>query len=99
LNKFINEVWVLEHGAIVPEALEDQSWWAWPGPENSPDTEERATLASCAPEMAKMLLDREWNYYDAQAEIDACSDCKVYIHMEHLSDCPWLLLMKKAKLI
>ncbi len=56
------------------------------------DAEEiaRARLVSCAPEMARLLLEAE-SWPD-------CRFCSSYEGGIHKSDCRWLALMKKAGL-
>lgn len=62
----------------------------------------RATLAACAPEMARMLLGRAVYSPSSIPGVDnGCDWCdciKDDIMGQHRDDCPWLALMKKAGL-
>jgi hypothetical protein len=51
----------------------------------------RARLAACAPEMARLLLAREF----CGREHD-CAECLAEPHESHAADCAWLALMRKA---
>lgn len=49
----------------------------------------RLDLAACAPEMARMLYEREW--HDGR-----CLSCGAWAGDDHADDCAWLLLMRRA---
>lgn len=54
--------------------------------------EDKAKLASAAPDMARLLLELEWTFGD----IAACPSCIRWYPSGHADDCEWLRAMKKA---
>jgi len=61
--------------------------------------EQTAKLIAAAPEMARMLLAREWDSEDC---CPSCGAVRVlsgpFPRAEHAADCAWTALMKKAGL-
>ncbi len=70
-----------------------------------PNIEARARLAACAPEMARLLLEKEWGSFDEMSNampghpVSSCMSCTAnMLEPDHDPDCRWLALMKKAGL-
>ena len=58
-----------------------------------PDANARAALIAKAPEMARMLLAREWRTHEGEV-VCAEETCTAMAGERHDPDCPWMLLMK-----
>lgn len=92
-----NDPWQTD---LVIESDGDRQWLARfaPSPGVSPDHEAaRASLAACAPELARMLLALET--VSVRSDIDACPFCDAWRHngvVPHEHNCEWLELMKRA---
>jgi hypothetical protein len=59
-------------------------------------TDARETIAACAPEALRMLLDAEYADFNQCETRSCCRWCMALYGTTHADSCPWLALMKKA---